>query len=135
VKTAAGADVGDTPDWADTGRKGFRDALDDDLNMPEALGSLYQMVHAGNKALDAAEVDPSTASAAVAVLDDMDRVLAVLSSNRDQDVPEDVQAMVAARQEARRNKDWAESDRLCDRLAELGWVVRDTPEGPTVKKA
>ena len=43
--------------------------------------------------------------------------------------PEDVRALVAARETARASKDFAASDDLRDRIAELGWVVQDTPRG------
>ncbi|MCU1691194.1 MAG: hypothetical protein JWM64_285 [Frankiales bacterium] len=47
-------------------------------------------------------------------------------------VPAPVAALVAARTAARAAKDFAESDRLRDEALALGWVVRDTPDGPVV---
>jgi cyanophycinase-like exopeptidase len=47
----------------------------------------------------------------------------------------DVQALVDARQRARAAKNWAESDRLRDELAALGWTVKDTPDGQVVTKS
>ncbi len=49
--------------------------------------------------------------------------------------PPEVQALVAQRQEARARKDWAQADVLRAQIAELGWKVLDTPEGPKVEKA
>ena len=48
---------------------------------------------------------------------------------------EDVQTLVEERQMARDEKNWAESDRLRDEIAELGWQVQDTPEGQKLVKA
>ena len=48
--------------------------------------------------------------------------------------PEEVRELAAWRQNARDEKDWAESDRLRDEIAELGWQVQDTPEGPKLVK-
>jgi len=42
----------------------------------------------------------------------------------------EVSALVEQRQAARAAKDWAASDRLRDEIAELGWVVKDTKDGP-----
>jgi cysteinyl-tRNA synthetase len=49
-------------------------------------------------------------------------------------VDPDAQALIDARDEARRNKDYAESDRLRDELVALGWTVEDTPGGTRVHK-
>ncbi len=49
--------------------------------------------------------------------------------------PETVQALVDQRQTARAEKNWAESDRLRNEIAALGWQVQDTPEGPKLVKA
>lgn len=48
--------------------------------------------------------------------------------------PEDVQALLAARQEARARKDWPAADALRNQIAALGWQVVDTPEGPKLVK-
>jgi len=44
-------------------------------------------------------------------------------------VPAEVQELVAKRAEARTAKNWAESDRLRDAIAALGWTVKDTKDG------
>jgi len=43
-----------------------------------------------------------------------------------------VHALVEQRQQARANRDWAESDRLRDLIAQLGYIVKDTKDGPKV---
>ena len=53
-----------------------------------------------------------------------------------QDVPDDgVMALVAQRDEARRQQNWAESDRLRDEIRAHGWQVQDTPDGPRLEPA
>lgn len=49
-------------------------------------------------------------------------------------LPPDVQKLVAARQEARAARDWSAADQIRGQLAELGWQVRDTPDGPRVER-
>ena len=51
------------------------------------------------------------------------------------DAGEDVQAMLEARQQARKDKDWAEADRLRDAIAAAGYVIVDTPDGPKLEAA
>ena len=48
--------------------------------------------------------------------------------------PEEVQALAEQRQQARTEKNWAESDRLRDEIAALGWQVQDMPDGPKLVK-
>ena len=50
------------------------------------------------------------------------------------EVPDDVRKLVELRSEARKQKNWAESDRLRDEIAKLGYSVKDTANGPEVEK-
>jgi hypothetical protein len=60
----------------------------------------------------------------------------VLTANQpEKDAPSsEVSALLKARQQARADKDWAESDRLRDEIAALGWQVQDTPDGQNLEK-
>ena len=51
------------------------------------------------------------------------------------DLPEEIQALVNQRNEARTNKNWNESDRIRDILIEKGYLVKDSKEGTIVEKA
>lgn len=134
----AGADTGDDktglPEWAQRGAERFREAMNDDLNTPGALGTLFDMVHEGNRAMDDARVSTQQSLSVIRELDAMDRVLGVLSV-ADEAPGENVMALVDARTTAREKKDWAESDRIRDQLAGMGWEVRDTSDGPKLKKS
>ena len=124
---------GATPAWAEAGRAAFRAALSDDLNISGSLAALFDLLRDGNKALDAGGVKPGEARAALAVYDELDRVLGVLQPPAAAVDPE-VLALVEQRQAARKAKSWAESDRLRDAIAAKGWVVQDTAQGPKVKR-
>jgi len=128
---AAGSTAGELPEWASKGRAAFKAALDDDLNAAGALAALFDMVHAGNRALDSGVLDAGGTAAVLDLLADFDRVLGVLVHDEEQ-AGDDVQALLDQREAARAAKDWAESDRIRDELAALGWVVRDTPDGQKV---
>ncbi len=133
TEKAAGK-AGELPEWAAAGRAGFRAGVEDDLGMPQALGALFDMVHRGNRALDAGEVDGAGAAAALAVFDEMDSVLA-LKPDAGADGPDEaVQGLLDERAAARSEKRWADSDRLRDALASMGWEVRDTPEGQKLRR-
>ena len=52
----------------------------------------------------------------------------------EEEVSSEVKELLEARSIARTEKNWAESDRIRDALAALGWTVKDTPEGPKLRK-
>lgn len=67
----------------------------------------------------------------------MDEVLAFIYAGKPAEaetVPAEVQSLIDARAEARTAKNWAESDRLRDAIAALGWEVKDTKQGQKVQK-
>ena len=112
--------------------KGFEEHLDDDLNISGALGVLFDFIRDINRLraegkLSAAERDR--------VLEVMGRVESVLAFRKKAEVLDaDVEALIAKRTEARKNKDWAESDRIRDELAAMGIVLEDTPQGVKWKR-
>jgi hypothetical protein len=60
-----------------------------------------------------------------------DVIEAVLSAERSEEsLPTDVAALIEKREAARREKDWARSDSLREQLADLGYLIEDTPKGP-----
>ena len=131
IAAAGGAGCGDElPEWAVRGRDRFEAALDNDLNIAEGLGALFDMVHEGNRAMDAG---PVNADPVLTLLERINGVLGVLQFGGSS-ADEEVTRFVEARETARAEKDWAESDRLRDEIAALGWEVRDTAEGSKVKR-
>ena len=122
------ATEGETPDWARKCLDDFTAAVNDDLNTPKAFAALFDLVretnaHGGGPVLEAFRR--------------MDEVLGVVFFGRagKEPVPADVQALLDARAEARKAKNWAESDRLRDEIAAKGWAVRDSKDGQSVSKA
>ena len=107
---------------------GFFTHLDDDLNISGAMGQLFDLVRLSNRALDQGELAPAQAAA---LLHAWRQINSVLSFEPDTvETPAAVLDLVEQRQAARAAKNWAESDRLRDAIAGLGWTVKDTKEGP-----
>jgi cysteinyl-tRNA synthetase len=113
----------------------FIEAMDDDLNMSGALGVVFDFIRDVNKLLDAGEAGAAGAANALALLDRLNSVTGVFAPAAEETVPQEVLDRVMARQQARRNKDFAQADALRDGLLAEGWVIEDTPGGPRVKKA
>ncbi len=126
-------ELGELPEWAANTRERFAEAMDDDMNISGAMAAVFDAVHAGNKAMLEAPMSAKQARAVVNLWAELDAVLGLLIP-QEEEVSAEVNELLAARAVARADKDWAESDRIRDALAELGWTVKDTPEGPKLRK-
>jgi cysteinyl-tRNA synthetase len=114
---------GPTPDAFSSLRDDFFDALARDFNTPRALEAVFEWVRMANRAGGGVGSD------------DLREMLGVLGLENllDADAAEIPAAALAlrdARERARGARDWAAADRLRDELHELGWDVRDGPDGP-----
>lgn len=114
----------------------FRDAMNDDVNVPAALAVIFDEIRKGNSALDAHdEAAQSIAAGVIAMLN----VLGINpqspewstddSSAETQALDRLVQELIDARDAARSKKDFATADLLRDRLLAAGIVIEDSPEG------
>ena len=86
----------------------------------------------------AAEKNPSKALAddILKMFEELTGVLGLLyGEDGDSSLAEEVEALIAARQAARKSKNWAEADRIRDKIKEMGIILEDTPQGVKWKKA
>ncbi len=117
----------------------FEHALDDDLNTPAALAALFTFVRETNAALDRARTVPADqlrdARDALGSMDDVLGVLALAAagSGADDDLAAWVEERLAARQQARKDRDFDRADAIRDEIAAAGILVEDTPRGPRWK--
>jgi cysteinyl-tRNA synthetase len=116
---------------------GFEAAMDDDLNVPQALARIHEQLRAGNSALDADDADAAVSAAAsvaaglgILGLDPLDPQWTTTDAgSAASTVDALVQAMIAQRAAAREAKDWAAADRVRDALAMAGVALEDGPDG------
>jgi cysteinyl-tRNA synthetase len=108
--------------------------MDEDLAIPAALAALHDEVRAGNSAIDASD-DAATAQALRAVLA-MTSVLGInplewaeATGGNDQVLENLVQALIADRNAARANKDFAQSDAIRNQLQAAGITLEDAADG------
>jgi cysteinyl-tRNA synthetase len=111
----------------------FFNALDDDLNISAALAVLFEIIRESNRLLDTGKLPPTEAAGLLQWWKKANEVLA-LESEISATLPDEVSALLAARQAAREAKDWTESDRLRDEIAALGWQIKDTKGEQKVQK-
>ena len=111
---------------------GFRGLMDNDLDTPAALAGIFEHVTDANSLADAGDQEDAAKLARTAAV-----LLAALGvSLRDEsgEIDEAAAELVAARDAARRAKDFARADTLRDELVALGWTVEDTPSGTAIRR-
>ena len=104
----------------------FHEAINDDLNMPMAMSIVWDIIRKPNKSKDYQNL-----------LLKFDEVLGLDLKNyqkEENEIPEDIQELVNQRNQARSNKNWAESDRIRDILITKGYTVKDSKEGTIIEK-
>lgn len=112
-------------------------ALSDDLNTPLALSALHDLAGQANRATDEAEKARIKGEllAGGALLGLLQQPVADWFQGGDDLDSDAIEVLIAQRVEARQNKDFGESDRIRDVLAEQGIILEDGPQGTTWKKA
>ena len=112
-----------------TFRERFQTAMDDDLNTADAMGVLFDLVRTVNTALEG-KPTKALAEACRAMFRELSDVMGLLYARKKADsLDEKVEAMIAARQQARKEKNFAEADRIRDELKAMGIELMDTPQG------
>jgi cysteinyl-tRNA synthetase len=106
----------------------FSEAMDDDLNTAGALGALFTFIRDGNIAIDSGKITASDAAGMKSALMRIDPVLDIFPK-RDDTLDSEIEALIAARNAARKARNFAESDRIRDELLARGIILEDTPGG------
>ncbi|HIX12915.1 MAG TPA: cysteine--tRNA ligase [Candidatus Anaerofilum faecale] len=110
----------------------FNTAMDDDLNTADALAAVFELVKEINTL--SADASRGALETAAAAFDELTGVLGLVYNRRTDETPAEVLELVQKRAEAKKAKDWATADAIRAQLAEMGWNVEDTPQGPKVVK-
>jgi cysteinyl-tRNA synthetase len=110
--------------------------MDDDLGTPKALAAVFNFVRDANRALDRGAWDAAATAAARAAFDAVTDVLDVLPGAETvaDDLAAWVEEQIAARQEARKARDFARADAIRRDLTERGIELEDTPQGTRWKQ-
>ena len=115
-------------------RRLFFGAMDDDFNTAKAIGHLFDLGREVNRGLD--EGAARDGSLAARALFDMGQVIGLFwKPPAGERWDADVMALVEAREQARRSRNWKQADELRTQLLERGVLVEDGAEGPRLKRS
>jgi cysteinyl-tRNA synthetase len=135
LKTIEGVDDGAVNSILEGAREEFRQALADDLNIAKALAALFEMVRKINALCDDNRLGKEGADKVLALLEEFDAVLGFIPFEAAEiEIPSELLDALRKREEARKEKNWAEADKQRDLITASGYVIEDTPQGPKLKK-
>lgn len=117
----------------------FNAAMDDDFNTPEAMAVLSEIAHEINRQR---EHDTELCGQLGALLTKLGDILGILQQSPDDflhtdisdEEREQIESLIAQRQQARKTKNWAEADRVREQLTAMGVELEDSAEGSTWRK-
>ena len=112
----------------DSRREQFIEAMDDDLNTADGISAVFELV----KDINVNVIDSKSAELikyAINLFDELTNVLGLVYNRDTGSLDEEIEKLIEARQNARKEKNWAEADRIRDELKAQGIVLEDTPQG------
>jgi cysteinyl-tRNA synthetase len=110
----------------------FIEAMDDDLNTADALAAIYDLIRDANGNLKP-ESSKAAIKASLDMLMELSGVLGLLSK-KEESLDDEIETLIEERQKARKEKNWALSDKIRDDLKAQGIVLEDTPSGVKWKR-
>jgi len=109
-------------------RAGYREALDDDLNLPQGVGLVFELVREANAALDAGKVGRQGREDLLRLVEEYDAHLDVVRSE-EPGLAQEVERLIAEREAARKSRDFSRADQIREELRDKGIALEDSKEG------
>lgn len=112
----------------------FITAMDDDLNTADGIAAVFELVKDINTLVLDKDVSKTACEYAAKIFDELTDVLGILYNKKNNSLDDEIEELIAQRNEARKNKDWATADKIRDDLKSRGIILKDTPNGVTWTK-
>ncbi len=107
----------------------FIEAMEDDLNTADALAAIFELVRDINTKIIADGANKSDCQAGAKMFDELCSVLGIVYNRKTESLDDEVEALIEKRTQARKDRNWAEADRIRDELKAMGIVLEDTAQG------
>lgn len=112
----------------------FESAMEDDFNTADAIAAVFELVKLSNSTINA-DSSQSYLSFMEARIRTLCDVMGILTERKEELLDSEIEDMIAARQAARKAKDFAKADQIRNELLERGIILEDTREGVKWKRA
>lgn len=114
--------------------KGYHDkfiaAMDDDINTADAIAAIFEIVGDANKHITAeSAATKQLILSVIKEIRELGSVLGLFEKKQKDEIPPEIEKLLKKRDDARREKNWAEADSIREQLKEQGYAVKDTPQG------
>lgn len=113
--------------------KKFESAMDDDLNTPLALSVVYEMITQVNKKIAENSLPSDDAEKILALWKKINSIFGLVLSGQ-AEIPQEIKDLVQKREDARKGKDFKQSDDLRSLIEKKGYALEDTKDGPIIKQ-
>ena len=133
AKTAEGSDP-ETRKLIETAIVDFESAMDDDFNTAAALAAIHDLVREINTVLAEDRLRSQDRDDVIRAIGKFDSVLGIFGPEESEILDAEIEALIAERQEARHNRDFARSDEIRDQLVARGIILEDTKNGVRWKR-
>lgn len=107
----------------------FHQKMQDDFNTPDAITAMFQWASEANLLLKEASIPAADLHEVLRAFDEMNGVLRIVNTGTEELLDEEIEALIAERIDARKNKNWARADEIRDKLADEGIILEDTAQG------
>ena len=110
-------------------RDQFIKVMDDDLNTADAISAVFELVKDINTSVITDEPSKELVEYATKLFDELTGVLGLVYNRKTENLDDKIEKLIEARTQARKDRNWAEADRIRDELKAQGIVLEDTPQG------
>lgn len=114
----------------------FYQALADDLNVSMALAQIFEAISFVNPLLENKKLSEKTKRLMLDFLKQANEVFCFIDFNQkeEEDLPEEIKSFALQREQARKDQNFALSDDLRQKIVDRGYIIKDTPDGFSIKK-
>ena len=110
-------------------RDQFIKVMDDDLNTADAISAVFELVKDINTSVITDAPSKELVEYATKLFDELTGVLGLVYNRKTENLDDEIEKLIEARTQARKDRNWAEADRIRDELKSQGIVLEDTPQG------